>query len=183
MVAALAEHKDPATFVSAMKTVVDAIPSAHALLIGEGPLRSVVERSIEQLGLANNVHLAGYRPDVDALMATADVVVLSSRQEGLGTVLIDALWMGKAVAATRAGGIPEIVEDGKCGLLSPPEDAAALGRSIIRLLGDSALRARFGAAGRARAEMFSIERTASCTALVYQRVAPVAAYLRNRSAS
>lgn len=173
MVAALVDHKDPVTFVRAMKNVVDALPDSQALLIGDGPLRPVVKRSIEQLELAKNVHLAGYRADADALMAAADVVVLSSRQEGLGTVLIDALWMGKAIAATCAGGIPEIVEDARCGLLSPPEDAAALGSSIIRLLGDSALRARFGAAGVARATAFSVEQTASRTALVYQRVSAI----------
>jgi glycosyltransferase involved in cell wall biosynthesis len=170
MVAALVGHKDPLTFVRAMKRVVDAIPHAHALVIGDGPLRPAVERAIAQSGLSGNVHLAGYRGDADNLLSAADVVALSSREEGMGTVLIDALWMGKAIAATHAGGIPEVVEDGTCGLLSPPEDGSALGLSISRLLLDSALRSRLGAAGRTRASTFSIERTASRTALIYERV-------------
>ncbi len=174
MVAALVKHKDPLTFVHAMKSVVSAIPNAHALMIGDGPLRPEVERAIAQSGLGENVHLAGYRTDADNLLTAADVVALSSREEGLGTVLIDALWMGKPIAATRAGGIPEIVEDGSCGLLSPPEDGPALGSTISRLLMDGALRTRFSIAGRARASAFSVERTASRTALVYERVTAAA---------
>jgi glycosyltransferase involved in cell wall biosynthesis len=170
MVAALARHKDPLTFLRAMRVVIDAIPNAHAIVVGEGPLRPEVEHAIEQLGLSRNVHLAGYRKDVDSLMAAADVVALSSKEEGLGTALIDALWMGKAVAATRAGGIPEVIQDGCCGILSPPEDAAALGSTITRLLEDSSLRARFSIAARDRAAAFSVESTATRTALVYQRV-------------
>lgn len=174
MVAALVGHKDPLTFVQAMKNVVDAVPEAHALVIGDGPLRPDVERAIAQSGLGKNVHLAGFRDDADALLSAADVVALSSREEGLGTVLIDALWMGKAIAATRAGGIPEVVEDGVCGLLSQPEDGAALGSSISRLLKDSALRNRFSVAGRARASAFSMEDTAGRTALIYERVTAAA---------
>jgi len=174
MVAALVKHKDPLTFVKAMKTVVSEIPNAHALMIGDGPLRPEVERAIAQLGLGENVHLAGYRTDADTLLTAADVVALSSREEGLGTVLIDALWMGKPIAATRAGGIPEIVEDGSCGLLSPPEDGPALGSTILQLLLDGALRTRLSIAGRLRASAFSVERTASRTALVYERVTAAA---------
>jgi glycosyltransferase involved in cell wall biosynthesis len=174
MVAALVRHKDPLTFVRAMKSVVSAIPNAHALMIGDGPLRPEVEREIAQSGLGENIHLAGYRTDADTLLTAADVVALSSREEGLGTVLIDALWMGKPIAATRAGGIPEIVEDGSCGLLSPPEDGPALGSTISQLLMDGALRTRFSIAGRARASAFSVERTANRTALVYERVTAAA---------
>jgi len=170
MVAALARHKDPLTFVLAMRSVLERAPDTHALLIGDGPLRHTVESVIRRLGLERNVHVAGYRRDAESLMAAADVVALSSANEGLGTVLIDALWMGKAVAATSAGGIPEIVQHERSGLLSPPGDSAALGAAIARLISDSALRARFGSAGRARAAAFCVERTATRTALVYQSV-------------
>jgi glycosyltransferase involved in cell wall biosynthesis len=182
MVAALVPHKDPVTFVRAMKSVVDAAPNAHAIIVGDGPLRPIVEHTIAELSLANKVHLAGFRGDADAILAAADVVALSSREEGLGTVLIDALWMGKPIAATFAGGIPEIVQDGSCGLLAPAEDARALGAAISRLLGDSGLRTRFSIAGRARAAMFSVERTANRTALVYERVI-AAARQRGEAAS
>ncbi|HMA21277.1 MAG TPA: glycosyltransferase [Gemmatimonadaceae bacterium] len=182
MVAALVQHKDPVTFIRAMKHVVDDVPNAHAIIVGDGPLRAIVEHAIAELALENRVHLAGFRSDAETILAAADVVALSSREEGLGTVLIDALWMGKPIAATRAGGIPEIVQDGSCGLLAPAEDALALGAAISRLLVDDALRSRFSAAGRVRAPMFSVERTASRTALVYDRVI-AAARQRSEAAS
>jgi glycosyltransferase involved in cell wall biosynthesis len=170
MVAALVRHKDPVTFIRAMKNVIDGGSTAHAVIVGDGPMREELENSIKDLGLHDRIHLTGFRPDADAILAAADVVALSSIEEGLGTVLIDALWMGKPIAATRAGGIPELVQDGACGLLAPIGDSNALGASIDRLLSDAALRRRFSTAGRARAATFSVERTAARTSLVYERV-------------
>jgi len=170
MIAALVNHKDPLTFVSAMKEVVATVPGAHAIILGEGPLRPSLEQRISELGLADRVHMAGFREDADSILAAADAVALSSRQEGLGTVLIDALWMGKPIAATRAGGIPEIIQHEKSGLLASVENATELGHAISRLLTDEVLRSRLALGGRARAAMFSVERTAALTSLVYERV-------------
>src|SRR4051812_17154162 len=141
-VAQLVGHKDPLNFVRAMRSVVDAIPGAHGLLVGEGPLRAAATEESRRLGLESRVHFAGYRDDADALLAAADVVVLSSREEGLGSVLLDSLVFGRPVAATRAGGIPEIVVDGETGLLVPIGDPQSLGQAITRLLRDPGLRQR-----------------------------------------
>jgi glycosyltransferase involved in cell wall biosynthesis len=170
MIAALVNHKDPLTFVSAMKDVVGAVPAAHAIIVGEGPLRPALEQRISELGLAQKVHMVGFREDADSILAAADAVALSSREEGLGTVLIDALWMGKPVAATCAGGIPEIIQNGSSGLLVPIENGTELGRAISRLLTDEVLRSRLALGGRARATTFSVERTAAETSRVYDRV-------------
>lgn len=170
MVAMLVPHKDPLTFIRAMKDVCAEVPDAHALIVGEGPMRGDVEQLISELGLDAQVHLAGFRSDAESILAAADVAALSSREEGLGSVLIDALWMEKPIAATRAGGIPEIVQHGSSGLLAPVGNDSALGAAISRLLTDGALRTRIAAAGRARAEMFSVDETAARTARVYDRV-------------
>jgi glycosyltransferase involved in cell wall biosynthesis len=180
MIAALVHHKDPFTFVSAMNDVVVAVPAAHAIIVGEGPLRPALEQRISELGLGQKVHMAGFREDADSILAAADAVALSSREEGLGTVLIDALWMGKPVAATRAGGIPEVIQNGSSGLLVPVENATELGRAISRLLTDEVLRSRLSLGGRARATKFSVERTAAETLRVYDRVM-AAAQLREKS--
>jgi len=174
MVAALEPHKDPLTFVRAMRTTLSSVPGAHALLVGEGPLRADVERETATLGLGDRLHLAGFRSDADSIMAAADVVALSSQMEGLGTVLIDALSLGKPIAATRTGGIPELVEDGESGLLAPPRDPPALGWAIARLLTDAGLASRVSSAGREKAAEMSVERTAARTALVYERVTAAA---------
>ncbi|MGH7633004.1 MAG: glycosyltransferase family 4 protein, partial [Gemmatimonadaceae bacterium] len=170
MVAALVQHKDPLTFVSAVNALRRRVPAARALLVGDGPLRRAVQDEISRLGLGDVLMLTGYRTDADALIAAAGVVVLSSEQEGMGSVLLDAMALGKPVAATTAGGIPDIVIDAETGLLVPPHDGAALGEAIARLLTDAALAERLGRAGAARVQRFSMERTAAATAAVYSRV-------------
>lgn len=169
-VAQLVGHKDPVNFVRAMARVRELVPSVHGLLVGDGPLRGEVEQEVHALGLASVVHVAGYRQDADALLAAADVACLSSREEGMGSVLLDALAFGLPIAATRAGGIPEVIADGECGVLADTRDPVALGGAIARLLTDGALNARVRANGRARAAEFSVERMADRTLRVYDEV-------------
>lgn len=170
MVAALVPHKAPVTFVRAIASAVGSGTRLQALLVGDGPLRGEVLRERDALGIETTLRVAGQRPDADGLIAAADVVALSSREEGLGTVLLDAMACGKAVAATAAGGIPDVVVDGETGLLVPVGDAAALGAAVGRLCTDEPLRASLGAAARDRARLFSIEQTAARTLEVYRRV-------------
>ena len=173
-VAQLVPHKDPVTFIEAIAVARTRVPGLHALVVGDGPLRESARAAIDRLGLTASVHLTGYRTDADTLVAAADVVTLSSREEGLGPVLLDALALGKPIAATAAGGIPEIVT-ADCGRLTPVSDASALGDAIASLLLEMRTnperRAAYAAAARARAEAFSIRRTASKTAEVYEAVA------------
>lgn len=169
-VSQLVGHKDPVNFVRAIGAARARLPSVQALLVGEGPLRPEVERTVKALALEGTLHLTGYRTDADALLASADVVVLSSREEGLGSVLLDALVLGKPIAATRAGGIPEVIEDGVSGLLADVGDAVALGNEIARLLTDRQVALRLGLAARARATEFSVERMTDRTLAVYASV-------------
>lgn len=169
-VAQLVPHKDPLNFVRAIAAARDRVPGLQALLVGDGPLRTEVDDTVRALGLATCLYATGYRQDADALLAAADVVVLSSREEGMGSVLLDALFLGKPIAATRAGGIPEVIEHGVSGLLAPVNDSAALGAQIAALLEDRALATRVAAAGRIRADDFSIERLTDRTLAVYERV-------------
>jgi L-malate glycosyltransferase len=170
MVAALVGHKDPLTFVRAMDVARRSVPDVQALMVGEGELRPEVEREVAALALKEVVHLAGYRTDADSLMSVADVVALSSSDDGIGGVVIDAMSFGKPVAATAAGGIPEAVSDGETGLLVPIGDATALGNAIARLLTDRALAEQMGANGIRRAPLFSIDNTVAKTLEVYERV-------------
>jgi glycosyltransferase involved in cell wall biosynthesis len=157
-------------FVRAVARVREREPNVQALLVGDGPLRAAVEAEVAALKLAPSLHVAGYRTDADELLAAADVACLSSREEGMGSVLLDALAFGRPIAATRAGGIPEIVDEGRTGLLAPPSNPQALGDAIATLLADAALRARFSANGRTRAADFSVERMTERTIEVYQEL-------------
>jgi glycosyltransferase involved in cell wall biosynthesis len=169
-VAQLVGHKDPLNFVRAMARVNVTVPAAQALLVGDGPLRGEVEAEIRRLRLDDVVRLAGYRTDADAILAAADVACLSSKEEGMGSVLLDALAFGRPIAATSAGGIPEVVVDGVSGMLASPGDPDALGDRIARLLTDDALAERLGASARARAPHFSVERMTDRTIAIYERV-------------
>jgi glycosyltransferase involved in cell wall biosynthesis len=180
-IAQLVGHKDPLNFVRAMSRVCAVVSDAHGLLVGDGPLRSDVETEIKRLGLEAKVRLAGYRTDADALLAAADVACLSSREEGMGSVLLDALAFGLPVAATRAGGIPEVIVDGENGLLADVEQPVALGDAIVRLVRDDTLRARVRANAKARANEFSVERMTDRTIAVYENV--LASRGRSRTAT
>jgi glycosyltransferase involved in cell wall biosynthesis len=108
-VAALVGHKDQLTLIEAAAHARDEGANLVWVIAGEGPKRPALERAIKDLGLASHVHLVGYIEEVDALINEADVLVMSSREEGLGSVVLHALALGKPVVATRAGGLPELV--------------------------------------------------------------------------
>lgn len=169
-VAQLVGHKDPLNFVNAIAVAREHVAGLQALLVGDGPLRADVARAARSLGLDGVLHLAGYRTDADALLAAADVAVLSSREEGMGSVLLDALLLGKPIAATQAGGIPEIITHGVNGLLAPVADSRALGTHIAQLLYDQPLANRLGAAARERVRDFSVEQMTDRTLAIYDRV-------------
>ena len=143
----------PKDFTTLVRAVAACKPGAVRLLIvGDGPDRPQVAGEIARLGLDGTVELRAARDDVDALLAEADVVVLSSDSEGMPMSVLEAMAAGLPVIASAVGGVPEVVRDGETGALVPPRDPVALGRAITRLAEDPALRQRFGAAGRRRAE-------------------------------
>jgi glycosyltransferase involved in cell wall biosynthesis len=168
-VSALVRHKNPLGFVHAIAAARRRVPALHALLVGEGPLREEAAREVRALGLENAVHLTGFRTDPEALTAAADVVVLSSvAQEGTPGVLMDAMALGRPVAAMAAGGVPEVVEQGVSGIVVPIGDSEALGDAIAEIVSDPARAARMGAAGVERAKCFDIQRTVDRTIEVYR---------------
>jgi glycosyltransferase involved in cell wall biosynthesis len=169
-VAALVPHKGQRHLIAAAARVIREVPDARFVILGEGELRAPLERQIHELGLGRHVTLGGFRDDAIGVLKSFDVFVMSSVTEGLGTSILDAMACGKPVVGTSAGGIPESVVDGVTGLLVPPKDDAALGRAIIRLLKDPALRSRLGDAGKQRvAESFGVERMVRETLAVYER--------------
>jgi glycosyltransferase involved in cell wall biosynthesis len=150
------------------------VHSLHALLVGEGHLRAAVEAEARALELEDTIHLTGFRDDHDSFIAAGNVAALSSRLEGTPGVLLDALALGRPVAATAAGGVPEIVEHGVSGLLTPVGDPDLLGGSIARILLDPALAARMSAAAREQVRDFSIDVTVERTIAAYERTLSVA---------
>jgi len=119
------------------------------VLVGDGPLRPALTRRAAELAVA--AHFTGARADMADVLGCADVVVLASRSEGLPFTLLEAMALGKPVVATRVGGVPEVVEEGRSGRLVPREDPAALATAIADVL-EAPAAAAMGARGRARVE-------------------------------
>lgn len=171
-VAALAPHKGQRHLVDAAAQVAAEVPEARFVIVGSGELRDTLDAQIARLGLEGHVILTGFRTDALALLKGFDLFVMSSVTEGLGTSVLDAMAGGRAVVATRAGGIPESVVDGETGLLVPPRDPDALASAILRLLPDPARRRALGQAGRERVRArFSAARMVAETAAVYHDLA------------
>jgi len=170
-VAALVPHKGQRYLVDAAHLVVQDVPDARFIILGEGELREHLEKQVHEHHLEKHVLLPGFRTDVLGCIKGFDLFVMSSVTEGLGTSLLDAMACGRPIVATRAGGIPEIVEDGVNGALVPPRDAASLAAAIVRALKDEGWRRRTGEAGLARVrERFTVDRMVSETAAVYRRL-------------
>jgi glycosyltransferase involved in cell wall biosynthesis len=171
-VAALVPHKGQRDLIEAAHLVVQDLPDARFVILGEGELRDHLERLVRERRLEKHVLLPGFRTDVLGCMKAFDLFAMSSVTEGLGTALLDAMACGLPIVATRAGGIPEIVDDEVTGALVPVRDHHAMAAAIVRLLNDTALARRMGEAGFARVrERFTVERMVEQTAAVYARVA------------
>ena len=171
-VGALVPHKGQRFLVEAMAQVRRVVADAQLVIFGEGELRASLEQQIRELDLQKHVVLAGFRDDVLSLTKSADLFVMSSVTEGLGSTVLDAMAMGLAVVGTRAGGIPEAVEDGVTGVLVPPARADALADALVRVVGDPALRERLGAAGQARVRAeFDVDHLVEGTLAAYRQSA------------
>jgi glycosyltransferase involved in cell wall biosynthesis len=141
--------KDLRTLVDAFGQVVREVPHARLLLAGDGPTRGELQHAATAAGVADRVHFLGWTEDLVSVYAAMDVCALSSLNEGTPVALIEAMAAGKPVVATRVGGVPDLVDDGRTGLLVAARDSAALARSLVTLAADPPLRARLGGAARA----------------------------------
>jgi glycosyltransferase involved in cell wall biosynthesis len=157
--------------IEAWAKVVSMHPRGTLLLAGDGPLHESLDEQARRLGVADAIRFLGYRSDVESLLHAADICVVPSRSEGLSLAAIEAMATGLPVVASQVGGIPEVVEDGRTGILVEAENPAALAGAITRVLGDTTLRTRLAASARGAAQAYDIE--AYCTRLVslYQRLA------------
>lgn len=168
--AALVPHKDHDTLIAAALIVLLQRPKVRFLIAGRGPEQARLAESIRRMGLGDKVLLLGHRDDPLPVLKALDVYVQSSWGEGMGSVLIEAAACGVPVAATTAGGIPEVVEDGVTGLLVLPRRPEALAAAIIRLIDDKALAARLAEQGRSRLPRFGLTRMAADMEKIYDQL-------------
>jgi glycosyltransferase involved in cell wall biosynthesis len=171
MTGRLRPEKGHAVLVVAVPEVLKAQPDTRFLLIGSGSLGGDLAQTLEALGLADRVKLTGFRDDVPECLSAADVYAQPSLSEGLGTSVLEACAAGLSVAASDVGGIPDVIEDGRTGILTKVGDARSVADALIGLIADAGLRARLGAAARAMvAERFSVQALVRQTDEAYARL-------------
>lgn len=159
-------------FLQAAAVIAARHPDVRFVLVGDTKInqdyREHLKRLVATLGLQDRVLFTGFRLDIPQLLRALTISVLPSLGEGLSNALLESMAAGVPVVATRAGGNPEIVEDGVTGLLVPPADAGALASAICRLLDDRALAVRCGEAGRRLVwSAYSLEQAVARTERLY----------------
>jgi glycosyltransferase involved in cell wall biosynthesis len=157
--------------------LLETCPEAHLVLAGDGVCRPDIERRIRELSIADSTHLLGVRTDVDAVIRCLDVAAMSSDFEGMPLFAFECFANATPLVATAVGGLPQIIDDGRTGMLVPPRRPDLLAEKIEVLLRDAALRERLTTAAQAELDGYSLDAIAGRWADLYEQL------LRERAAS
>jgi glycosyltransferase involved in cell wall biosynthesis len=164
----LSPEKGADRFLEIATAVLREEPAARFVVVGDGPLREEAEAAAARCG-EGKITLLGERYDVEATVATFDILAVPSDIEAFGLVSLEAMASGRPVVAFDVGGIPEIVVHGETGLLVTHADTKAFASALLRLLRQPEVRHRMGRAGRARAEtLFDVRRTVRSLETLYE---------------
>jgi glycosyltransferase involved in cell wall biosynthesis len=143
----LVDVKGQVHLIDAMPVILAAIPNAHLVLMGSGPLQAELTKRADGLGVGANVHFAGYRADVAACLKDVDIFVLPSLNEGMGRVLVEAMVMRVPVVGSNVCGIKDLIQDRVNGRLVPVANPAAIAEAVTEILRDPNLAKQMGEAG------------------------------------
>jgi glycosyltransferase involved in cell wall biosynthesis len=177
-VSRLFAQKGQRELLQALARVRREIPDVRLLIVGAdavevhgGSFTSELQALARELGVADRVIFTGPRSDIPRIMAACDVFSMPSLKEPFGLVFLEAMAMKRPVVAVNDGGTPEVVENGKSGLLAPARDIDALARNVLALLRDPGKRAAMGAYGRSRViDYFNVQRMARDAAVAYRMI-------------
>ncbi len=169
-VSSLTAHKGHAYFLRAATKILNAFAETKFLIVGDGPLRPLLEAQAEEDHIKPAVMFLGLRKDIPDLLSAMDVFVLpSSGREGLGIAAIEAMAAEKPVVATNIGGIPEVVRNGMTGLLAPPKNEEALAEAVIQLLKNPEMARHMGKQGKLRVkEKFTLKKMVQEMEKIYE---------------
>ncbi len=170
VIARLTDQKGHAYLLEALARE-PALADLKLLVIGDGPLRAALERQAAERGLSGRVSFLGSRRDLGDLLAAMDIFVLPSLWEGLPLSMVLAMGAGLPVVSTSVAGIPEVVQDGRTGLLVPPGDSTALAGALAQLVRSADQRQRLGAAAHEYVlPRFGVDRYVATVVSVYDRL-------------
>lgn len=172
-VSRLLHQKGVHVLLDAFAKCLEQHPEASLVIVGDGSYRTKLEEQARTLGIAEQTHFLGYvkQPRLSAVVSEFDIFAFPTFGEGFGLVLLEAMAVSKPVVASNVMAIPEIVIDGKTGLLVLPDNSDALAKGLLRLMQNPSLCQQFGIAGRQRLEEeFTVERMVQKTIAVYEEV-------------
>lgn len=161
------EVKGVRHFLDAVPAILEAVPTARFVVVGDGHLRPGLEARARELGVEDRVVFAGFRSDVPRFYRIMDVSALTSLSEGLSITILESMAHGVPVVATRVGGNPELVASGETGLLVPVKDTPAFARAVVSLLRDPAAARRMGRAAQRRSNEFELSKVVARYASLY----------------
>ena len=156
----LSREKRPERTLDVLARVLAQGQAAHLVVAGDGPLRAMFENEARGRGLEAHMSLLGHRPDVERLLGGVDLLLITSDVEGIPGVAIEAQMAGCPVVTFPTGGVREVVEDGRTGVVVDRPDTALMTEHVLRLLSCPDSRKRLGSEGRRRADAFSTARVA-----------------------
>jgi len=137
-------------FLKTARIVADKNTQAKFLLAGDGPIKADLEKMAKEMGLSGSVKFVGFRDDIIDFLGGLDLFIMTSYHEGIPVVLLEAMALGKPITATAVGGILEVIEDGKSGILAAPSDADKFAAKCLEVIRDRELRSRLGEGAKAR---------------------------------
>jgi glycosyltransferase involved in cell wall biosynthesis len=168
--AGLRPEKALEVMLEAHARVAAQVSGAQLVIAGEGPCRKRLERELRRLGTGDSVHLLGLRRDVDAILRGVNVGAMSSDWEGMPLFVFECMATNTPLVATAVGGLPEVVEDGRTGLLVPARDSVSLADALARILTDPELARRLAAGAARHLHQFTIETVANRFAELYEQL-------------
>ena len=167
IVGRLTPPKDHRVFLQAAALILQSIPRARFLVVGDGPLRNDLESQAHELGIQNSVTFTGMRRDIPNVLAALDVLVISSLWEGIPVTLLEGMASALPVVATKVGSIPDVVTD-ETAILVPPSDPTTIAQACLKLANNQDLRFSLGQAGLKRVTAnYSIDAMIDRTASLY----------------
>ncbi len=171
IVARLVPIKGHRFFLDAARLVLQSCPDLLFLIIGDGELRQELEEYASSLGIAENIVFLGFRRDLPTIYADLDIVALSSLNEGLPVSVIEAMAAAKPIVATCVGGVPELLDEGRHGIIVPPSNSEKLANGILEILDNPEMGGRMGELGRKAAmERYTIDTLVENITDLYQQL-------------
>jgi glycosyltransferase involved in cell wall biosynthesis len=167
---ALEDHKDYFTFINTLEILIKNNRPVKGFIIGKGSLEASLRDYVNEKGLKEAIVFTGFRNNIEQLLPCLDIFLMTSKEEGLGTSILDAFLAAVPVVATRAGGIPEMVIHEKTGMLAPAGDAHELALHCEKIISDELFRSHLMSEAKQKVLEFSKEQTAQKTLAIYREV-------------